>query len=310
MELAVERWHRVRYATRDMAGAYTVKRMRGRVTVGIVVVGIAAIGACGREPALVRQIEKLGLVNGIQRELLESVDAEKSAVLALTDEESKEFAAQSTRSAEEIDRSMARLKAIADDARPEEHEKLAAFDARWQELKAIDARLLDLAVANTNLKATHLAGREGSAALDRFIASVDAMTLACTDVAIVRSLAKAATAVARIQSLLFVHIPEASDAEMTTLETRIKDLSATVDAALREAGPSVPSTAAGAVADAAQAWADYQRIAAEVIRLSRLNTNVISFDVSTHEKRAATSACLDALGELRAAIQGGPYATR
>jgi hypothetical protein len=49
---------------------------------------------------------------------------------------------------------------------------------------------------------------------------------------------------------------------------------------------------------------------AEVIRLSRLNTNVISFDVSTHEKRTATEVCLKALTDLRAAIQGGPYATR
>ena len=59
-----------------------------------------------------------------------------------------------------------------------------------------------------------------------------------------------------------------------------------------------------------QAWTDYQRMEAEVIRLSRLNTNVISFDVSTHEKRTATQACLDALAGLRDSIQGGPHATR
>jgi len=37
---------------------------------------------------------------------------------------------------------------------------------------------------------------------------------------------------------------------------------------------------------------------------------VISFDVSTHEKRTATQACLDALADLRDSIQGGPHATR
>jgi DNA repair ATPase RecN len=281
------------------------------VTSAIVLIAAVWVGACGRETALFRQIEKLGLVNNIQQRLLESVDAEKSAVLAVTDEESKEFAAQSKRSSDEIDRLKVRLaELIAADARPGEPDKLAAFDAKWNELKEIDARLLGLAVANTNLKATHLVAREGAATLDRFITSVDAMTRACSDVTVVRSLATAATAVARIQSLLLVHIPEASDAEMTTLETRIRDLGATVDTALRDAGPSVPSTAATAAADAAQAWVDYQRIAAEVIRLSRLNTNVISFDVSTHEKRTATGACLDALAELRSAIQSGPYPTR
>src|SRR5262249_12656729 len=149
-----------------------------------------------------------------------------------------------------------------------------------------------------------------SVALDRFITAVDAMALACTDVGVVRSLARAGTAVARIQSLLFVHIPEASDAEMTTLETRIRTLGASVDTALHDPGPAIPPTAASAAADAAQAWADYQRITAEVIRLSRLNTNVTSFDVSTHEKRTATRACLDALAALRTAIQSGPAATR
>jgi DNA repair ATPase RecN len=276
---------------------------------GIAVVLIAVLGggACDRQPHLLRQIEKLGLVNNIQQRLLESVDAEKSAVLAVTDEESTKFAEQSRRSAEEIDRVKSRLaELITADGRPDERERLAAFDASWSELKRIDARLLDLAVANTNLKAAHLAAREGSVALDRFIAAVDAMTLASSDVAAVRSLARAATAVARIQSLLLVHIPEASDAEMTALETRIRELGATVDTALRETGPSAGSAAT----DAAQAWADYQKVAAEVIRLSRLNTNVISFDVSTHEKRTATGACLDALAELRSAIQGGPYATR
>lgn len=47
-----------------------------------------------------------------------------------------------------------------------------------------------------------------------------------------------------------------------------------------------------------------------MIRLSRLNTNVISFDVSVHEKRTATRACLDALAALRSAIESGPHASR
>src|SRR5215475_2684983 len=73
--------------------------------------------ACGH-PALLRQVEKLGLVNNMQHLLLESVEAEKSAVLAVTDEESKAFATQSKRSAEEIDRLRTRLAAlIAEDER-------------------------------------------------------------------------------------------------------------------------------------------------------------------------------------------------
>lgn len=280
-------------------------------TIAVLAIVLAWGAGCDREPALLRQVKEVGLVNNIQHELLESVDAEKSAVLAVTDEESKEFAELSRRSAAKIDELRASLTELIEiDPVRDEREKLAAFDAKWTEVKVIDARLLELAVANTNLKASRLLAREGSATLDRFTTAMDTMMTAATDVATVRALATAATAVTRIQSLLFVHIPEASDAEMTSLEARIHALGETVDARLRDVGPSIPASASTAAADAAQAWAEYQRMSAEVLRLSRLNTNVISFDVSTHEKRTATRAALDALADLRASIQGGPHATR
>jgi hypothetical protein len=65
-----------------------------------------------------------------------------------------------------------------------------------------------------------------------------------------------------------------------------------------------------ALARASRAWVEYQRISAEVLRLSRENTNVISFDVSIHEKRRATEACLAALDALAAAVESGPAAVR
>ena len=277
---------------------------------GLVVLAIAvAWVGCSGEPALLRQMKKVGLVNNIQHELLESVDAEKSAVLATTDEESKKFAEESQQSSAKINELRANLAELIEiDPVRDEREKLGAFDATWKELQAIDDRLLKLAVANTNLKAARLLAHEGFATLDRFIAAADTMMASTDDVASVRALSAASTAFARIQSLLFAHIPEKSDAEMTALEARIRTLGETVDAQLKAGTASLPASAAKA--DAAQAWADYQRTEAEVIRLSRENSNVISFDVSTHEKRTATQACLDALAALRDSVQGGPHATR
>jgi len=276
--------------------------------VGVLAVAAAWVG-CRGEPALLRQMKKVGLVNDIQHELLESVDAEKSAVLATTDEESKAFADESRESSAKIDELRAKLAELIDvDPVRDERGKLAVFDATWKELQGIDDRLLKLAVANTNLKAARLLAHEGFATLDRFIAAADTMMASTDDVASVRALSAASTAFARIQSLLFAHIPEKSDAEMTALEARIRTLGETVGAQLKAGSASLPASAAKA--DAAQAWADYQRTEAEVIRLSRENSNVISFDVSTHEKRTATQACLDALAGLRDSIQGGPHATR
>jgi hypothetical protein len=262
---------------------------------------------CAREPALLREKAKLDLVSKIEHGVLASVEAEKSAVLAVTDEESIEYAAQSRGATAEIGKLLASLsERITADARPAELEKLAAFEATWIELQEIDARLLDLAVANSNLKAARLSAKEGSLALDRFIASIDAAATSTSDVAAARSLSAAATSAARIHSLLLAHIPESSDAEMTALEARMRTLAASIEEALRR----VAASGSANVAEAERAWADYQRIEAEVVRLSRLNTNVISFDVSVHEKRTATRACLDALAALRAAIESGPHATR
>src|SRR5262245_7780096 len=115
--------------------------------VTILPIAVAWIAACSGQPALLRQIEKLGLVNNIHHRLLESVEAEKSAVLARTDEDSAQFAAQSKQSAQEIDGLAARLGTlIAENGRPDEREKLAAFVSKWEEVKAVDARLLALAV--------------------------------------------------------------------------------------------------------------------------------------------------------------------
>jgi hypothetical protein len=51
-------------------------------------------------------------------------------------------------------------------------------------------------------------------------------------------------------------------------------------------------------------------VMAEVLRLSRQNTNVISFDVSVHEKSRVTKDCLAALAALASSVESVPQGTR
>jgi hypothetical protein len=106
-----------------------------------------------------------------------------------------------------------------------------------------------------------------------------------------------------------VHIPSADDAEMTRLEQRIDAVSKEVDDQLADARDS-SQLSPEQLATASQAWSEYRRVLVEVLRLSRENTNVISFDVSIHEKRHAMNACVSALSALMSAVQSGPQATR
>ncbi len=64
------------------------------------------------------------------------------------------------------------------------------------------------------------------------------------------------------------------------------------------------------LAPATQPGAEYQRVIHDVLRLSRENSNVISFDVSVHEKRHVMKECPAALDALQAATEVGPQGHR
>jgi TolA-binding protein len=271
---------------------------------------LALLLGCSSEPAMVRQMRKERLISAIQQKLLESVEAEKSAVLATTDEESQALALEAQHSAADINQLRSELRPlIVADGRHLEIEKLDAFDAAWAELERVDERLLALAVANTNLKAARLLSGEGAAALDRFVDELTEIQRTVRDPEMIRTLAGASVAALRSQSVLFVHIPSSDDAEMTRLEQRLRELNGEVDHSLTSARQSGQAWL-DRLATASQAWSEYQRVATEVLRLSRENSNVISFDLSVHEKRHVTKECLSALSGLLAAIDVGPQAPR
>jgi hypothetical protein len=263
--------------------------------------------ACHEAPALVRQGKKVALTGELSRTFSKSVEAEKSAVLATTDEESERFAAESKSAAQEVNRLLGELSAlITEDARPREKERLDAFSAAWGKVAAIDARLLPLAVANTNLKAAHLSTHQGAMALERLLAAVNAMEEGSKDPKRIRELARAQMAALTIQTLHAPHIASPDDAEMTALEARIHALEGTVEGAIASAGDRVPQAK-----DARAAWEEYRDNTAEILRLSRENTNVLSFSISVHEKREASVAAEVALQSLVNEVQNdGPRPTR
>ena len=272
--------------------------------------GLVAVAACSSDSALMRQRRQEALIGSIRQALLESEVAEKSAVLATTDEESRALSLEAKRLASRVNELRGELRPLIEvDGRRAEIEKLDAFDAAWANLEDVDRRLLALAVANTNLKAAQLSSREGADALDRLVEALAEMEATAEDPATIRVLSQTAVAALRAQQLLLVHIPTADAAEMARLEVRMSALSAEVKHNLATAargGQVSPARAAAASA----AWKEYRRVSAAVIRLSRANSNVISSDVSVHEKRQATQACIAALAALLDAVRSGPQAAR
>ena len=257
---------------------------------------------------MVRAQNKLELISSMQHDLLVAMEAEKSAVLATTDEESTTFAAAWKNADGAVARAHAEVRRLVDiDARSTEKAALTKFDEAWAALVAIDSKLLELAVANTNLKAAKLAATDGATAVNQLVDALMELEPATKDPAVLRELSGASVAALRIQALLPTHIASPDDAEMGRLEAQMRSLSTIVDGALARAPKSAPSPVR---ARAEEAWARYQQVNTEIVRLSRLNTNVRSFDISVHEKRDAMIAAQNALAALKTAVQDVPRATR
>ena len=255
--------------------------------------------------------KRVDLVSRMQVALASASEEEKSAVLAVTDEESQKFADQARAATAQLEHERRELDEMLK-ARGSQREKelLDRFSEVFTDLQRIDAEVLSLAVRNTNLKAYNLAFgpaadtlKQMSTALARLAGShVDS-----PDAKKVMLLAFGAEISAlRIQTLLPPHIAEESDQKMDALEAQM----ASEEKELRrdlEGLRSMPEVRGDTeLATALSCFARYAKIKTRILALSRENTNVRSLAISLNQKRKAMLFCQDALSALKQAILEEP----
>lgn len=170
--------------------------------------------------------------------------------------------------------------------------------------RAIDKVVLELALEQTNVKAQRMSLGAAQEAADACREALDQVRPARpSDQWQVKALVAIAVASVReVQVLQARHIPEADDAAMDRLETRM----AAEDAAAREAIATI-GTLAGVssrpqVAAATAALDRVGALNAEITTLSRRNSNVRSLVLSLGEKRVLALQAEEALLALRAAL--------
>jgi hypothetical protein len=255
--------------------------------------------------------QSLALVSHMRAALASSAEAEKSAVLALTDEDSRTAADRARALRTDLERARDELARLAArDGTQGERGALEEFSRTFDELRRIDDEILDLAVKNTNVKASALtygpaadAVRDMGAALDRIQDRLAEPREASDGARAARLAARAEVAALRILALLPPHIAEQSDERMTALEARMTSEEQAVDADLDELR-GMPALAADPdVTAAAAAWTRFAQLKGQIIALSRANTNVRSLDLSLNRKRAAFVAAENALAELQRAVE-------
>jgi hypothetical protein len=262
---------------------------------------------------LAYKARRVDLVNRIQLALSSASEAEKSAVLAITDQDSQRFADQARSATAEVERDRRALGELLKAGGTQgEKDLLAQFSQAFTEFQRIDNDLLSLAVKNTNLKAYSLAFGPAAEALEEMCAALSRVVTTNADSPEAKKVMLLAfgaqISALRIESLLAPHISEESDQEMDKLEALMAKENEQVRRDLD--GLSILPNLRGeaGLATAASYYARFSRIRSQILKLSRENTNVRSLAISLSQKRKVMLLCQDALNALRQTILEEPIA--
>jgi Four helix bundle sensory module for signal transduction len=252
---------------------------------------------------------RVDVVARMQLGLASASEAEKSAVLAVSDKDSEMFADQARVATAAVEQDRQDIGALlAATGTERERDLLAQFSKAFADLQRIDKEVLDLAVKNTNLKAYSLlfgAAASTLAEMDAALARVIARHADSTDAKRAMMLAFGARlGVLRMQTLLAPHIAEESDQKMDQMEATMskeeveirKDLDGLVALAKSDADLAI----------ATAQFARYEELKGRILALSRENTNVRSLALSLNQKRRAMVLCLESLSALKATILEEP----
>jgi hypothetical protein len=222
--------------------------------------------------------------------------------MAVTDEASSAAAREAEQATQAVARDVEALQRIlqalaySDDIR-----HLDAFKACFVGYRALDADILPLAVENTNIKAQRLSFGPARDAANAFRQSLEAAgrSIPAKSTCCVEALiAKAAAAVLEVQVIEARHIAESDEAAMSQMEAEMGEAEGAARKAVDTLKGLLPSAAGTQLAAAAAALDRFKAINAELVTLSRRNSNVRSLALSLGRKRTVTAECDDSLHAL------------
>ncbi|MEO8483282.1 MAG: hypothetical protein ABI634_13805 [Acidobacteriota bacterium] len=268
--------------------------------------------ACGDvNAALERLSEARRLSADLHVQFVKAAGATDRAVMADTDAASVDFAREAeeaTQAAQhDVDALGPALQALkyADETRI-----LQQFVGQFGRYQELERRILDLAVQNTNLKAQRLSFGPAADAADAFAAALDVVTPTnptATGWSVAALSARAVAAVREIQTLQAPHIADPDDADMSKIEARMAGSEVEARSALKSLAPLVTTDSRSHLSAASAALDTFMSVNAQIVGLSRKNTNVRSLALSLDEKRQLTAPCDESLRTLENALMKRGY---
>ena len=248
--------------------------------------------------------------------LLEAIEAEKNAVLAITDEASAAFAAQARGAADSVEQGRKQIESIIHQEKlPQETEMINEFNSCWSHYRKLDDTILSLAIQNTNLKAQKISATQCAQELEYFEASLNRLIHRNTKDSqcntAIRLSYEALTASLNIFALHKPHIEEADDQEMDKIEQRIKSYDESARKALGALRGIIGLSDNDDLKQAETAYERFMNLTGEVLKLSRMNTNIKSAELSLGKIRLISSQCQEILATLQETVQAQEFnATR
>jgi len=250
---------------------------------------------------------RVDLVGRMQLDLASASEAEKSAVLAVTDQDSQMFAEQARAASMKVEQDRRELEELlATGGTQGEKDFLAQFTTTFGELQRIDKDLLALAVKNTNLKAYSLAFGPAATALKEMDAALARLTT--EDAQGLPFTATARIAAWRLLTLIPPHIAEENEKKEDEMEAFMTTEDAQVRKSLAGLAALPQFTNNPDLATATVSYTEFSKLKTQILALSRENTNVRSLSISLNEKRKAMLVCQGVLSALQQAILAEPIA--
>jgi len=255
------------------------------------------------DPAFTQLAEARRLADDLRVQLAKASNASDRAVMADTDEESVAFAREADKATGAIESGSAalatRLQSLG--YAPELH-TLQDFTDRFAAYRKLDHDVLDLAVQNTNLKAQRLSFGPVRETADRFrddLRAAAQLASAKDRCRVDGLVARAELSVREIQILQAPHIAEPDESAMTKIENQMTERLAAARDALKSlaGGASVPM--ARQLEAGSAALDRFDKLSAELVALSRRNSNVRSLALALRRAPELVAACDGSLASLQ-----------
>lgn len=291
----------------------TIRKLKVLLPWGIILVLLGAFALYGiyYKPGynpFTTQIRKAELVSSMQIHLLKATEAEKNAVMALTDEASEFYAGDARQAADVVETSRKEIEIIINEGKSQGETKLLnEFNACWSQHQKLDDTILNLAVQNTNLKAQQISTTQCAKEIQNIETSLNRLiydsdkSQQCNDASIPAY--DALTASLKIFTLHKPHIEAADDQQMDEIEQDIESYDEKAKTAFNSLNGMVMISDNPDLINAKTAYDKFMNLTNEVIRLSRLNTNIKSAELSLGKKRLISAQCQEILATLQKSVQ-------